>query len=168
MKKFNFIVFISFILFSTSVLNAEVGLLLVKSKSAEEKSLKYGSVAVNNSITGVYSNPAVVANLNYPAGVISYISYIASINMFYGDIVYPINNFNINGRFGYAGMESIEDTTTGETLKFREMYIGLGTGYILPYNIVIGANANFFSASLTVLAVMLTASLLKGRLPAIG
>ncbi len=136
------------LIFLLSYLNvyADVGLLLDKCRSAREKSLKYGSVANGDIISGIYSNPAVIGNINSISGTISYMSYISSINIFYGDVVFPVKNINVNGRFGYAGMETMTDIVTGDSLEFRELYFGLGSGYKLPYNIIVGANANFFSA----------------------
>ncbi len=118
--------------------------------NAYEKNLGYCGVASYNTIGAVSENPSVIANLKSLTGSLSYFNYIDDFKMFYGNFSYPaLDTFNIFGRIGYLYMPSITDIETGAELGYRELFFGLGTGYLLLNNkLAIGGIVNFYSANI--------------------
>ncbi len=148
MKIYKKVIILLLILFiNNKILKGAVGAILDLNKDAKSSSLLYGDVANTTEIEGIRSNPATIMNINSLSGIISYENYLSILDLIYGEILYPMKKFNlpINLRFGYTGMSPIEDISTGEELKFKEIYIGAGSGYKLPYNILAGGNINFLN-----------------------
>ncbi|MBN1899376.1 MAG: hypothetical protein JW827_11410 [Spirochaetes bacterium] len=126
----------------TSALSLDV------SANAYERVTGYGGVAMGDDIGGISYNPAVVAHIRSISGTLTHLNYVEDVGMLYGNFVYPMEKFNIAGRFGYLYMPSIIDNQTGEELGYSEFFFGAGSAYQLHKRISAGANINFYTAKI--------------------
>lgn len=98
-------------------------------------------------ISGMYWNPAGIANINSVQTIVNHYDYLADLNFDYGGVVFPMENFGTLGVFvGYLGMPDMERTTiqfpngTGEKVSAGSMVIGLSYGKALTDRFAIGGN----------------------------
>ncbi len=145
--KFIYISILISFLWSQNLIGGVTGAALDLSANAYEKSLSYSGVALGDDIGGISYNPAVAANIDSISGTFTHLNYIEDIEMFYGNFFYPKSKFSFTGRFGYMYMPSVTDYQTGKELKYREFFIGGGSGYKYNRNISIGANINLYTAT---------------------
>lgn len=101
-------------------------------------------------VTGLFWNPAGIANTNKLQLLFNHYSYIADMNYEYGGIIVPVAGFGTIGAFiGSFGYGEIERTTiqspegTGEKVSANSVVVGLSYGRALTDRFSIGANVKY-------------------------
>ncbi|MCA9734556.1 MAG: PorV/PorQ family protein [Deferribacteres bacterium] len=106
-------------------------------------------------ITGIYWNPAGLANISKNQALFSHYEYIADLNYDFGAVVIPVEGFGTIGAFvGYLGMPDIERTTiqfpngTGERVSANSYVVGLSYSRALTDRFTIGSNAKYIQETI--------------------
>jgi len=106
-------------------------------------------------ITGVYWNPAGLANLSKMQVLVNHYDYIADLNYDFGAIAIPIRNFGTIGSFvGVLGMPDIERTTiqfpngTGEKVSANSFVVGISYARALTDRFSIGSNIKYIQETI--------------------
>ncbi len=101
-------------------------------------------------ITGIYWNPAGLANISTTQILLNHYDYIADLYFNFGAFAAPVDGFGTIGAFiGYLGMPDIERTTiqypggTGEMVSANSFVIGLGYARQLTERFSIGGNVKY-------------------------
>jgi len=101
-------------------------------------------------ITGIYWNPAGLANIPKIQVLLNHYDYIADLYFNYGAVVLPVENFGTLGAFiGYLGMPDIERTTiqfpngTGEKVSANSFVIGISYARPLTERFSIGGSVKY-------------------------
>jgi len=101
-------------------------------------------------ITGIYWNPAGLANISKIQVLLNHYDYIADIRFSFGAVAIPVAGFGTIGSFiGFLGMPDIERTTiqmpngTGERVSANSFVIGLSYARALTDRFAIGGNVKY-------------------------
>ena len=101
-------------------------------------------------VTGIYWNPAGLANISKMQVLINHYDYIADLHYEFGAIAIPIKNFGTVGSFaGFLGMPDIERTTiqfpngTGEKVSANSFVVGISYARALTDRFSIGSSAKY-------------------------
>lgn len=110
---------------------------------------------ISNDITGLYWNPAGIAQITTQQAGISHYSYIADLTYDFGAVAVPVPEVGTFGLFfSYLNSPDIERTTiyspngTGEKVSSGFWAVGLGYGRELTDRFSIGANIKFIRESI--------------------
>jgi len=101
-------------------------------------------------VTGIYWNPAGLANISRMQVLVNHYEYIADLNYDFGAIAIPIRGFGTVGAYvGFLGMPDIERTTiqfpngTGEKVSANSYVVGLSYARALTDRFSIGGSAKY-------------------------
>ena len=100
---------------------------------------------LSEDVTGIYWNPAGLANISKMQVLMNHYDYIADLHYDFGAIAIPIRNFGTVGSFvGFLGMPDIERTTidfpngTGEKVSANSFVMGISYARALTDRFSIG------------------------------
>jgi hypothetical protein len=106
-------------------------------------------------ITGIYWNPAGLANISKIQVLLNHYDYIADLYFNFGAVAMPVAGFGTIGSFvGFLGMPDIERTTiqmpngTGERVSASSFVIGLSYARALTDRFSIGGNVKYIRESI--------------------
>jgi len=106
-------------------------------------------------VTGIYWNPAGLANISKMQVLINHYEYIADLYYDFGAVAIPIRGFGTVGTFvGYLGMPDIERTTiqfpngTGEKVSANSFVVGLSYARALTDRFNIGGSVKYIQETI--------------------
>lgn len=106
-------------------------------------------------VTGIFWNPAGLANISKSQAVFSHYDYLADLYFNFAAIAIPIEGFGTIGSFvGFLGMPDIERTTiqfpngTGEKVSASSFVVGISYARSLTDRFTIGTNAKYIQETI--------------------